>query len=365
MAERKNNLDLLRIISMMMVVCGHFFTHGAFAESVLAVGSANWYLANWMSALCKVSVDCFVLLSGYFQCTSVFKLKRVFSVWIQVVFWSLGLYTLTAVMGGTFSVSDALKSGMVITRKQYWFVTAYLLMYAVSPFLNCAIRAMNRKTHLLCCWVLLGIFSVAHNLVYVSDFGGVNGGASLIWFCVLYVVAAYIRLYVPVERKNRGKAFTVYGICASMIAVERFAAYKIMPLLFGEVMLESLFYSNNSIMTAAASIALLLAFRTVDVKNATVARVISFFAPLAFGVYLIHDHPAVRPLLWELLNPAGYAQSPWMVPYALVCTIGIFLVCSLAEWLRQRLFSVLRINSGIDRICDRIQGRVQNWLNAE
>jgi len=356
-SARNNSLDLLRIICMMMIVALHFFNHGG-----LVPGTGNWYAGNLVVALCYVAVNCMVLLTGYFQCTSRFKLKRLASVWIQAFFYSVVLYVCAAAFTRSLSVTELIKNAMVATMKRYWYVTAYLLLYAVSPFLNCAFQAMTRRMHLLCCAVLLLIFSVMHNLVYISDFGNVLGGSSFLWFCVLYTVAAYIRLHVPEQSINRNTALGVYFVCAMLIAAERFAAYMITPLIFGRVVLDSFFFSYNSIMTSTASIALFLAMRNVTVNGNLANRWIEFFAPLTFGVYLIHDHHAVRPLLWGFLNPAAAADSVWMLPYGVICITGIFLLCCLIEWVRKWIFRRIGIIGLIEACCDRIQKRAELWL---
>lgn len=47
-----------------------------------------------------------------------------------------------------------------------------------------------------------------------------------------------------------------------------------------------------------------------------------------------------------------------MVPYALLCTIVIFLVCCLVECVRQWVFRTFRITPLLDRISDRLQSWV-------
>lgn len=284
---------------------------------------------------------------------------------MQAFFYSIVIYAVLGVISDSITLPAMVKYGMVISQKIYWFVTAYLLMYAVSPFLNCAVRSMGRKMHLLCCVILLGIFSVAHNLIYISDFGNVLGGSSFLWFCILYIVAAYIRLYVPVVCQHKGKWLAAYGICALMIAVERFVAYAVTPLLFGRVFLESFFYANNSIMNTVAAISLFMAFRSMEIKNDWLQRIIRFAAPLSFGVYLIHDHPAVRELLWRYLNTTAFADSPWMLPYALLCVLVIFLTCILVERLRKWLFQVMRIDMVIKCLAGNVQNRAEAWLCTE
>ena len=66
--KRDASLDLLRIISMMMVVCLHTVGWGGLVDGALIPGTANWYLGNAMQALSLQAVNCFVLISGYFFC---------------------------------------------------------------------------------------------------------------------------------------------------------------------------------------------------------------------------------------------------------------------------------------------------------
>lgn len=361
---RNSSLDLLRIVSMMMVIGLHFFNHGGLLGESPVPGSANWYLVNLIYSLCYVCVNCFVLLSGYFQCEASFKLKRVVSTWLQAAVYSVGIYFLYSILKGTFSLSELLNNGLVVTMQRYWFVSSYIIMYALSPFLNCAIAQMSKRMHFLCCCVLLGLFSVLSNIFYISDFAYLVGGYSPIWFCTLYITAAYIRKHVPVNGNHRIPALMMYFLCASVIAIERFAAIAITPMIFGSVKLYSLFYSNNSIMTAAASIALLLFFRSIEIKNTLAEKAIRFFAPLAFGVYLIHDHIITRQIIWNWLKPAVLHNSFFIVPYFILCVTGIFLICSLIEWLRQQLFRLFRIDQLVTSLSDKVQDRVDRWLNA-
>ena len=357
--ERDFGLDLLRIICMLMVVCLHAFNHGGLVEGTLVPSTANFYLGNAMFTLCLPAVNCFVMISGYFLCTADFKLKKLISIWGQAFFYSISITSIAMLLGHqAFSFKELVKSILVILLKRYWFVTAYVLMYAVSPFLNCAIRALDRKTHLLCCCTLLGIFSVLHNMMYISDFGGINGGYSFLWFCILYIVAAYFRLYVPKRIKHQKWMLPGYFCSVLLICGERFLAYWITPYIFGTVKLTSLFYSYNSIMNVLAALCLFLFFRGVTVQNTFTEKLIAFFAPLTFAVYLISDHTILREVLWSWLHPSAYYASPWMAFYVLACVVGIFFVCCAVEWCRKVLCAKIGITDGISKLCDKIQNKL-------
>ena len=362
--SRSISIDLLRIISMIMVVSLHSMNHGGLIEKSLIPGTPNYFLCNILYALCHVAVNCFVMITGYFQCTSTFKLKKLIGVWGSAVFYSGVMYLiLCAASLASFSVTGFIKQLMVLTLDQYWFITAYLFLYMVSPFLNCAIRAMNRKLHLMCCCTLLFLFSFLHNLIYISDFGDVAGGYSFLWFCILYMTAAYFRLYVPDTVKIQKFMLPLYFLFSMCICGERFVAYYITPYLFGGVRLTSLFYSYNSVMCVAATLCLFQFFRGLSLSSPAVHKTVSLFAPLTVAVYLIHDNNGIRMILWELLKPSAYFDRPWLVLYLLLCIVSIFILCCLIEWIRQKITKFTGISARIASVCDRIQMQCSQFFD--
>ena len=67
MSERKSrntNLDLLRILSMMMVVCLHTLNHGGLIGEALIPGTVNWYLGNIIFAAPAFRADLVVQISN-------------------------------------------------------------------------------------------------------------------------------------------------------------------------------------------------------------------------------------------------------------------------------------------------------------
>lgn len=308
-----------------------------------------------------------MLISGYFLCTARFKLSKLVSLWLQVVFYSMGIYLLVCFFQGdmAFSVAGAIKNFFVICTRRYWYVTAYVLMYMLFPFLNCAIRSMSKRMHGLCCVVLLGIFSVASNLAYVVDFADIYGGYSFVWFCIMYIVAAYFRLYVPTRIKHQRWTLPVFILCTLGICGEQILAYWITPRIFGSVMLEGFFYSYNSILAVPCALSLFQWFRGLQIRSRPVCGVIRFFAPLTFAAYLIHGHVNFSSSLLALVDVTAYSQSFLLFPYLMLCTLAIVLVSCAIEWLRKWVFRVCIIDLFITKQCDRIQNRVVNWLEGE
>lgn len=203
------------------------------------------------------------------------------------------------------------------------------------------------------------------NLVYIVDFSGVNGGYSFLWFCIMYMVAAYIRLYVPIRVKYQKWMFPISVLCALIMCGEKYLVYIIIPHIFGPVMLEGFFYSYNSIIAVPCAITLFQGFCGLQIRSTICKKVIGFFAPLTFAAYLIHSQLDFINHLLDFLNANAYNQSFIVFPYIAVCTIGVVVACCLVEWVRQLIFRVCGINKLIERVSDTIQNRVTRWLNSE
>lgn len=87
--------------------------------------------------------------------------------------------------------------------EHYWFATAYLVMYVLSPFLAEGARRVDKRTLQIVIGILVLYFSVWKSVLPVqlaTDRLGYDFG----WFLCLFLIAAYIRLYgIPkLERRK-------------------------------------------------------------------------------------------------------------------------------------------------------------------
>ena len=75
--KRQGNFELLRIISMVMIVTLHYLKKGGLLSA--NEGSVVYYFAWTLEALCLISVNSYVFISGYFTKTKTFKLSDISS----------------------------------------------------------------------------------------------------------------------------------------------------------------------------------------------------------------------------------------------------------------------------------------------
>lgn len=84
--KRMANYELLRILSMLMVITLHYLSH---TGSLLEPGEraqGRQALGTFLESFCIVAVNVYVLVSGYFLAEAGFRLKRVFLLAGQVLF---------------------------------------------------------------------------------------------------------------------------------------------------------------------------------------------------------------------------------------------------------------------------------------
>lgn len=343
---RNASLDLLRILSMLMIVIMHCLGHGGILNNAQLYSFG--YFTGWtIEGFCYVAVNCYVLISGYFLCEGSFKLKKLFTLYGSVWFWSALLFAVFCVAGATaFSAKDLIKVCLPFTQQAYWFVTTYLLMYILSPFLNLAIRAMNKRQHAAAIAVFFAVYIFLQNLTFWQEFTLV-GSHDPMFFIFLYFVAAYIRRYPPQKKRPW---LLVYVICAVFTAASRFILTYITTPIFGQPVGETAFYSYNSVYTVVGSVSLFLFFRGLRVRGIRFSRLITAVAPLTFGVYLIHDNNFVRPFLWQgIIKPERWIDSPWMIFLVIGASIAIFVLCCCVEKVRLLLRKIINVDACVHR----------------
>ncbi len=327
--RRASNMELLRIVSMLLIVIHHSTNRGL--ESV----DLESNLFNFFGG---VGVNSFVFISGYYMVHSRVTLSKMLKMWGVVLFYSAGLYLLmqACVEGGRDWGMGALSSYLQPIRTgKYWFVTVYVALMLFSPILNSYILSISRAR------MLAALAFLAIVLMGVPT-GWQWWGGRLFWFGFLYGVAAFIRLHgAGLLERSSGKWF----VLAIMLAlVELWAVWFRWSSgtdLFGDSGkgMFALCFDRNSALVLLCSLFLFLGFASCRLGC---VRIVNVMSACAFGVYLIHDHPEMKPILWNgLFHVKSMADSTLLLPYCIGISFVIYIVCSLVELLRQLTFGRL------------------------
>lgn len=339
--QRNANMDLLRIVSMLLIIFLHSIDHSGVLEAAVP-GTGMYYYVYFGYYLAQVCVNCFVLLSGYFMIESKFRPSKLISLWLEVVFYSLVIRIIFFITGQkAFSVVSLFSCFLPVMTGRYWFITIYFGLYLISPFLNIAIKAMTKKQFTALNVVLFLLFS-AWNSLYPSMAGMNSGGGwGLAWFVVLYCAAAWFRLYRENDAKNTWQGILVFSVIPICVTIFLWIA-NTMNIGIAQRIIHH-WYSYNAVPAYLMSLGLLDFFIHVKVKNQLISKLATKIAPLTLGVYLIHAHADVSPWIWETLNMPQYMVN-WAFPLVQIgVTVGIFGVCVLIDWVREIFFRIFKI----------------------
>lgn len=358
---RDANLDLFRIISMLLIIFLHSIDHSGVMEQAEINSSWMYVYVRFTYALSQVCVNCYVLLSGYYLVKSKFRIKKLIALWIETVFYSLAFKLIFMLSGqDAFSPLSLLSCFFPFLTGRYWFITIYVGMYLLSPFLNLFINAMNKKQHTVFNLLLLLLFSLWSSLH--PSMAGMNsgGGWGLAWFVVLYVIAAWFRLYYTPNYKYFLKLSAFVAI-PLMIAFAQFAA-KTLGIGIAQSILSN-WFKYNSIPVVIMTLSLFIAFLNIKINNSVVSKIVCYVSPLTFGVYLIHAHANVSPWLWNSLALPEKMGSFSFIFIQIGCVIAIFLSCIAIEAIHKATLGRIEKCKVICRISDKIASIIKYPIN--
>ena len=86
--------------------------------------------------------------------------------------------------------------------------------------------------------------------------------------------------------------------------------------------------------------------------------VIKLLAPLTFGIYLIHVHDCIFSQFRNAFTWIAEKRALLILPVLLGVALVIFLLCAVLEWLRLRLFQLLRVAD----FCNGVEARLRASL---
>lgn len=333
--KRKSNYEWLRILSMIMIITLHYAFKGEAvtnpAENMTASNLIMWFLTAM--SICAVNV--YVLISGYFLLYSEFRFKRVIDLIIQVLEYSVIVTIVVALTGqvtlSELSIYDWLGLLFPVGTEEYWFITAYILMYLISPLLSAGVKTVDEKTLRYIILTLLGFVCLEKTILPMTlptDGFGYEVG----WFVILFLISAYFRIYgfSAFERKS-SYAWITY-VCSVVLIWVLNIVFEVAALKTGMATFShyaDVLWDYNSLLVLTGSIGLFVAFSNLQLNESTKrAAFARNTGRLTLGVYLLHEHPLVRYKWQQWLGAASVDSAldrilNWALSVIIIFVIGV------------------------------------------
>lgn len=336
--ERNYGIDLLRLISMLMVVILHVLGQGGILRNTQPLtlnGEVFWSLET----LCYCAVNVFAIISGFVGLTSKHKATSLISLCLQVLFYAViitGIEVIILLQQGAEISIKTIINHILPTINSYWYFSAYFCLFFFMPILNYIVENINKNVLktigvfvfiVFCCWGSLRDKTMC-----------LNNGYSVLWLAIMYTLGAYMAKYNPLEKCSAVKSLIGYLVCILISVVARILIARFLRGYLNFNLLIN--YISPTIVLSSVFLVNLFAKLKFKEKG---QKFISAIAPMSFGVYLIHCHPFLFALLRDAFSWIAAQPLYLGIPYVLGIALAIFIVCLFLDWLRILVFKLINI----------------------
>ena len=313
---RKSNLEMLRIISMLLIVMSH--CDGIFGLSQLYSESIGIYkvVTEAFSLGGQIGVGCFILISGYFMVDKKISVNKILKLAGEVWFYTIGIWFLWMICNViqkqidlSVCFKEACYAFFPVILGHYWFVTAYIILIMLSPFLNKLIYSLDYQNYQKFLLTLL--------LIFVVLGGGIPGLLSgifsgrLLPVCIIYFIAGYIKRFGISEERNSAECFLI-AFCGYVLLFisDYLMTFWGVKLNSQTILNNRYFYTKlNSPVVIFVCIQLFTGFLQLNLKD---SKVINTVAGGTFGVYLLHSNRILSGYLTKMF-PLYREDNPLLI----------------------------------------------------
>ena len=328
--QRSSNLELLRILCMLLIIGDHLTGQGGIADYTTLPSSFAFCLIGCGS---RIACSVFILIGGWFLCEQPYKTRRPLSLWLSLWLYTVPVTLLCRLAGLDVSFGALRWAAFPASTRQLWFISDYLLLLLCVPLLNRVLRGLPRTAHR----GLLAVLAVPM-ILYPTLFGENGIVSDTAWmFLYEYLLAAYLRRY-PENRlarllQNRAAALAL-GLGLPLVNTAIRAVLETRGLTDGKAFQYVAYYRTalGALPNLLAALALFYLFKNLDLGC---VRWVNALSGTTLGVYILHQVPAFRNFLWNgLLQAQAHHGS---VVYTLFAIFAVLFGCAAVDAVRTRL----------------------------
>ena len=319
---------------MFLIVIGHSIYNGvsnAPMDTVYSDGGGNFIIKSLL-LLSHTAVNLYVMITGYFLIEKTdFRWKGFANVWCITLFYSfLFLLAFAFFQPASLSVPIIVKSLLPVITNQYWFITTYLALLLLAPYLSKLVSVFNKQQYVT---LVVIMFVLSFEYPFGRLFAG--NGFTLFWFVFLYLFAGYIRLYsFPdwIVKYRFGLLLFFFSILLVPVLLADAGMLKLRGLCH-------LLDNGYNGFVSFFSFAIFICFVKADLRGRVWERIASV-AVYTFGVYVIHENILFRPFLWDILKKVTSS----IYGYLFLASIS-FVVLLLVDYFRRKLFELMSVET--------------------
>lgn len=317
--QRSSNIELLRIIAMLMIITFHIFKYSITAQlseyqPILNDGDPLFnqprffyqlFLLCFISPLGKAGNAIFLTISGYFLVRNEkgINIKKTFIKIITQLGFCATLLTLLSFLTTFFNNGmyhlDLLN--ITIFNSMSWFVGYYFSVIVIAyVFLNKFLENLSKEKYTVFLMILFAVSELGWTSGLLDRLA--SGLRILLTGVFLYAFGGYIKLYDPFKKI---KTYVFYLIILLSFAMVFVSYYNVTTTkidiynISGEIgnFLQSIpGYKDNSIIAIVIGLSLFEIFRRININY---NKSINFIASSTLMIYLFHDNKFIHSI-WSV-----------------------------------------------------------------
>ncbi len=325
--NRESNLELYRIIVMLMIVAHHYVVNSGLIGVVdLVPTSLKSIYLYLFGAWGKIGINCFVLITGFYMCKSHITIRKFVMLVLQVIFYNVVVYMAFVICGyKNFDIKEAITLFLPVKNIVDGFTSCFIVFYLFIPFLSILVNNLTKKQHLALIVLCLSVFTLWAMLPWYSVRSNY-----VVWFSVLFFIGSYLRMYNVGEYISSKK--WARGLLLSIVL----SSLSVVCLIFLGKNDNAYYFvaDSNAILAVVTSLSAFMFFKSLKIKY---SKVINVIGASTFGVLLIHANSGtMRIWLWrDLLDNIGWYDKNIYL-HSIVSVLLVFTICSILEIIRKK-----------------------------
>lgn len=283
--ERQLNIELIRIISMLLICLWHVNSH--FLPLIPSEINRVSGSLNYINLFITFHVDLFILITGYFGIRS--RKFKIIKISILIIFYVIVLNTFCTLHGGVTNDNYILEI-LPFSSSPWWFLQVYLVLVCIAPIIESYVDRCNDRQFYIVLFIALFLSVYLGWFRHLTPYN--NHGYDIFNFIQVYIVGVWIRrkkdrLNMLLERSLL-LPFTVFIVCCTI-------RYFVQPLISFD------WYDYSSPLNIIMAISVFYIFLRVRVPR-NLSFVVNFFSSSAIAAYLITDYHGMYRIIAQFLG---------------------------------------------------------------
>ena len=275
---REYSFDILRVISMIMVIVVH--VSNIYSRSFGIISNKSFLISLIFNTISRISVPIFFMISGALLVDRKFNkekyFKRIIKFILLIVIWNI-VYLVWEYLYLGVTYNNLQNLLLKPYRAHLWFLYTILILYITQPIMKIVLDKSNKtiKIIMLFIWLLFSSLSIVNSTI--------SQAFTIFSYIGYFILGKYLYEFI---KKNNIKKYNVFLVLSVLLCI------TISIILNYNFSIKynrfyNLFFAYRTPFIIVSSISF-FALIFANYKKDALPNIIKILSELSLGVYLIH-----------------------------------------------------------------------------